>query len=251
MPDSWERPFGYAHLKIERANKHIADIEQRLSASSDSYGPSLHIDRKTGEQFLYYVFLDRTLRPDIALMVGDAIHNLHCALDFAWQDTVRRLSPEGFRPTKTKFPVTDTREKLVSDLTVTARISSASRLFDFMVEDVKPYGGGDGDILALHALDIDDKHHLLIPMLTVTGVMGVELENVDGTRMLTDILIVPPDRAFRQAVQLGAKLADHGKVTFYITFRQGTYLQGQEIVPALLRMSAKVLRIIRRLQRMN
>ena len=251
MPDSWERPFGYVHLKIERANKHIADIEQRLSTSSDSYGPSLHFDRKTGEQFLYYVFLDRNLRPDIALMVGDAIHNLKCALDIAWRDTVQRLSPEGFHPTKTKFPVTHTREKLASDLTLTARISSASRLFDYMVEHVKPYEGGDGDILALHALDIDDKHHLLIPMLTVTGVMGMELENVDGTRMLTDILIVPPDRAYRQTVQSGAKFTDHGKTAFHVTFRKGTSLQREEIIPALLRLSAKVLRIIRQLQRMK
>jgi hypothetical protein len=52
--------------------------------------------------------------------------------------------------------------------------------------------------------------------------MGVELENVDGTRILTDILILPPDRAYRQTVQPGAKLTDHGKVTFRITFRQGT-----------------------------
>jgi hypothetical protein len=251
MPDSWERPFGYAHLKIERANKHIAEIEQRLSTSSNNYGPSLNIEGKTGEQFLYYVFLDSALRPDIALMVGDAIHNLKCALDIAWRDTVQRLNPEGFSPSRTKFPVTDTREKLISDLTQTARISSASRLFDFMVEQVKPYKEGDGDILALHTLDIDDKHHLLIPMLTVTGVMGVELENVDGTRLLTDILILPPERAFRRTVQPGAKFTDHGKVAFLVTFRQGTSLQGQEVMPALLRLSAKVLRIIRRLQRIN
>lgn len=59
-------------------------------------------------------------------------------------------------------------------------------------------------------------------MTFASCIMGVELENVDGTRILTDILILPPDRAYRQTVQPGAKLTDHGKVTFRITFRQGT-----------------------------
>ena len=38
-----------------------------------------------------------------------------------------------------------------------------------MVNRVKSYGGEDGDICALHILDIDDKLHLLIPMFAVTG----------------------------------------------------------------------------------
>src|SRR5258706_15448115 len=92
----WETPFGNAHLKIERANKHIADIDKRLRASLDTHGPSLHLDGKTGEQFLYYSLTDRYLRSDIALIVGDAIHNLKCALDFAWCDVIKRLYPTMF-----------------------------------------------------------------------------------------------------------------------------------------------------------
>ena len=38
-----------------------------------------------------------------------------------------------------------------------------------MVNRVKPYRGEDGDIGPLHVLDIDDKLHLLLPMLAVTG----------------------------------------------------------------------------------
>ena len=62
MPAIWENPFANAILKIERANKHIADIEQRLHASSDTYGPSLHINMNTGKKFLYYYLTDRKLR---------------------------------------------------------------------------------------------------------------------------------------------------------------------------------------------
>ena len=50
-----------------------------------------------------------------------------------------------------------------------AHVLYPNDLFDFMVNRVKPYRGGDGDICPLHVLDIDDKVHLLIPMLAVTG----------------------------------------------------------------------------------
>jgi len=75
MKESWDNPFGYAILKVERANKHISEFRQRLQTSSDRYGPRLHMDGQTGEQFLYYGLHDRELRTDLALIAGDALHN--------------------------------------------------------------------------------------------------------------------------------------------------------------------------------
>ena len=85
-------------LKIERANKHIADFEQRLRTSSDRYGPSLHMDANTGEKFLYYGLDDRYLRSDLALITGDAIHNLRSALDIAWVEIVNKVGKTSSRP---------------------------------------------------------------------------------------------------------------------------------------------------------
>jgi hypothetical protein len=93
------------------------------------------------------------------------------------------VSPSGFRPDKTKFIVGNNRKHLETSLTETAKVDPASPLFGFLVESIKSYKGGDGDkdICVIHALDIDDKHRLLIPMLAVTGIDGVELETQDGT----------------------------------------------------------------------
>ena len=178
MIEIWDHPFGHALLKVERANKHIADIDKRLLASSDANGPSMHFYGKTGKQFIYYGLTDRKLRSDIALTVGDAIHNLHSALDIAYRETIRILSPDGYSASRTKFIVGENRKHLESSLTKTAKVSPHSPLFDFLVERVKSYNGGDADICALHDLDIDDKHHLLIPILTVVGIDGVELEKM-------------------------------------------------------------------------
>jgi hypothetical protein len=252
MNEIWDHPFGHAILKVERANKHIADIDKRLLTSSDTNGPSMHFYGKTGEQSIYYGLTDRTLRSDIALMVGDAIHNLHSALDIAYRETIRLLSPDGYSATHTKFIVSENRKHLESSLTKTAKVSANSPLFDFLVERVKPYRekGGDSDICAIHDLDIDDKHHLLIPILTVVGVDGVELENEDGT---TDHFTIATTRlnAYRAPVPLGSKFKNHGKVRFQVTFREGTPTHNLEVVPTLLRFSRKTLRIVKILQRMK
>jgi len=158
---------------------------------SDTNGPSLKINDSSGEQFLHYGLTDRSLRSDIALIVGDAIHNLKSALDIAYRETIRVLSPNGFTA-KTKFIVGNNRRHLESSLTKTAKIGPHSPLFDFLVERVKSYKGGDSDIYALHKLDIDDKHHLLIPMLAVVGVDGVELEHENGTINRFTIMLVRP-----------------------------------------------------------
>jgi hypothetical protein len=242
--------FKDAHLKIERANKHIADIDKRLLASSDTNGPSMHIYTKTGEQFIYYGQSDNTLRSDIGLMVGDAIHNLKCALDIAYRETIRSLSPDGYSASRTKFIVGDNRKHLESSLTKTAKVSANSPLFNFLVEHVKSYKGGDSDICAIHELDIDDKHHLLIPILTVVGIDGVELENEDGTIDHFTIAITRPN-VYRARVSFGSKFKNHGKVRFQVTFREGTPTHNLEVVPTLLRFSKKTLQIVRTLQRMK
>ncbi len=249
MKEVWELPFGHAMLKIERADKHIADFEQRLRTSSDRYGPGFYMKGNTGEKFLHYGLEDRYLRSDLALITGDAIHNLRAALDIAWVEVVRRAG----RPTKyAKFPIDSTKPRnwLESVLTKNAGIDQTSRIFDLIVNYVKCYKGGDSDILALHDLDIDDKHLLLIPMLTVTGINGVELENEDGSIDCFDIALTRLN-PYELKVGLETKLKNHGEVRFQVTFGKGTPTENLEIIPTLKRFSSKVWEIVRRLQIMT
>jgi len=250
MPEVWENPFANALLKIERAKKHIADIEHRLTAAANNHGVSLHIDPKTGEQFLYYLWMDRALRPDIALIVGDAVHNLHCSLDIAYRGVLQVVNPAGFDPSRTKFIVGNDRKHLESSLLKTAKIPANSPLFDFLVNRVKSYRkGGDRDIVALHDLDINDKHHSLIPMLTIVGVNGVQLEYEDGTVDNLAIAItsnVPCSRKLRAH----PKIKNHGKTIFRVTFSEGD-LRDIEMLPTLRLFSGKAERIVRSFQRMR
>lgn len=248
MPEIWENPFANAHLKVDRANYHIDEIGMRLKASSDSYGLGMHIIGSTGERTLGYYYSDRSLRPDLALIVGDAFHNLHSALDIVWGGAVGNLSPHAVG-NYTKFPIypEETRDQLKDRL---LRKQLDPRLIDLVVDGVKSHREGDADILGLHKLDIVDKHVLLAPMVTATAIEGVEIENEDGSIERLDISIPPRPRSYSKVVSLETRLKNHGEVRFNMTFREGTPFEKCEVVPTLKRISWKVSRIVRALQRM-
>jgi|ERR1035438_5167951 hypothetical protein len=251
MREIWDHPFGYALLKIERANKHIAEIEERIRVSSYDHGPSVHINMQTGEKVLNCAHTDWKLAADLALIVGDAIHNLHSALDIAWVEIVRKLSPKG--PSKyTRFPADPegTREKLESTLVKSAEIPRSNAVCDLMLDRIKPYKGGDADLLLLNSFDINDKHQLLIPLVTVAGVRGIELEHEDGRVEILDIILTRR-QGFSQTIPLETKLKNHGQTAFQVTFRETTTLNDSEVIPTLKRFASKVTQIVRVLQRVK
>jgi hypothetical protein len=249
----WDTPYGHAMLKLERAKHHIDELDERLFTSSDRYGPSLHMDRESGEQFLYYSLRDYMLRGELATIAGDAIHNIRSALDIAWFYIVGEIGNPTGSGTFTKFPISPDHPKqwLEGALTKTAGIDPASRIYDFLVNQVKGYKGGDSDILAVHSLDIDDKHRLLIPTVSVTGVTGVELENEDGTIDVYNFTLVTNRESYRKVVPFGSKFKNHGEVRFYVSFGERTGLEGIEVIPTISRWQEKVWELLQWLWRMK
>jgi hypothetical protein len=74
-------------VKIERANKHIRDLEARVTAfrKKGPYHvvPKLNSDGTEGATFTVRVVYD--IPPDFSAITADAIHNLHVALEHLWQ----------------------------------------------------------------------------------------------------------------------------------------------------------------------
>jgi len=79
--------FHDALLKIERADKHITDLESIVSSLPDRDVISTEIDPKTGGSSIKHHIpgLDGILT-DLSLIAGDAVHNLRVSLDYAWLD---------------------------------------------------------------------------------------------------------------------------------------------------------------------
>lgn len=112
-------------------------------------------------------------------MFGDAVHNLKCALDYAWVQTVEQHVPSAVGKFS-KFPVYRTIDDLKGALRGAKVDTSSPSLFNLIVTEIKPYDGGDLAIWPVHRLDIRDKHKLLLPAAYYSSIEGIEVENEMG-----------------------------------------------------------------------
>jgi hypothetical protein len=171
-----------ARLKIERANHHITDIELRIDSLKKRLIVTAQIDANTGCEFIHCDFADikdRNAAEDLAIVLGDAIHNLKCALDHVWFETINRLVPGGdWR--RTKFPVYPTPDALKDSLEGMKIDISAPKFFSFVTGKIQPYDAGNFSIRTVHQLDTRDKHRLLIPVLHYSSIGDIFVEDENG-----------------------------------------------------------------------
>jgi hypothetical protein len=164
------------------------------------------------------------LLEDIALVIGDAIHNLHCALDHAWTSTLQKLSPATITK-HTKFPIFPSENTLKGALRGIEIHISVPRLFDFMVRDIKPYEGGDDSLWMVHSFDIDDKHRLLLPVFEYSSIQGIEVENEQGEVERGFTWGTHEKPPYYVHIPLGWHFKQKGEVSVAVLFGEGTLTQ--------------------------
>jgi hypothetical protein len=170
-----------SRLKINRADIHIRNIERRILALHQTDTAVIEIHPQYGTERLVHTFNDVTVFDDLSLMIGDAVHNLRCALDYTWLQTIEKLIPANVDD-RAKFPVRKTLEELKGVLKKGNVDTTCRRLFDFMVNDIQPCEGRNDAIWAIHNFDNRDKHRLLIPVLSQGNVDGIEVQNEIGEK---------------------------------------------------------------------
>jgi hypothetical protein len=152
-----------ARIKIERAKYHIGDLDRRVRVFSDSDPCEIYSeqDPQTGD-CVYKVKSLRPIPPEIACIIGDAIHNLRSALDHLACGLVK--ANDGVLTRRTAFPIFDSaaQYKAQSPAKVKGMSGSAVRGIDAL----EPYAGGNEDLWLLHDLDITDKHKLLLTCIS-------------------------------------------------------------------------------------
>jgi hypothetical protein len=171
--------FRDARLKIERANKHISDLEARLDGLQNKILVSVERNPHSGSERIKYDLQDRAVADDAAILMGDAVHNLKCALDYTWARTIERTIPT--LNEFTKFPVYP-KDSLEGALRGKKIDVSCGPLFNLIVSQIKPYDGGNFAIWSVHQIDKGDKHRLLIPIIHYSSADSIEIENEMGER---------------------------------------------------------------------
>jgi len=158
--------------KINRASKHIDDLAAACKTFINA--TPFVLDRETDPSTGYYRFrlIDIKEPPrEIALIAGDAVHNLRSALDHLAYQLV--LANGGTPLKQTCFPIFDDIAKYQRmDANKVRGMSQAAR---DAIDAVKPYKDGNNALYTLHELDIADKHHALLITLVAVGEASIEV----------------------------------------------------------------------------
>jgi len=245
------RPFGLklpmvqfkdARLKVKRANKHIVDLKDAILVLKKSETSAVQLNSETGHQELIHTIDFRESADDLALIAGDAIHNLRAALDFAWVCILQKHVPSA-DPDYASFPVRASRQSLIDAINgIDINSTNHSAIFDMLLNTMQPYEGGkNGVISSLHHLDITDKHLLLLGLSPQAGIKGIIVQKPDGEIVhgfggTTDSFppyVIPFERNIR--------IQNEGKLTFNIVLKQAGIYDSIEIVEALTKFSQVVL----------
>jgi hypothetical protein len=152
-------------VKVERAKKHIEDLDIDIRTFLESNPYQLGIKHDLSSQrVVYYLTSVRDTPLSISATIGDILHNLRSALDhLAYQ-----LVDIG---TKGKGPFHHVSFPILKDV-ANYRANSRKRIRGMRqdaiqaIDTLKPYKGGNETLWNLHRLNNVDKHRLLITVGT-------------------------------------------------------------------------------------
>jgi hypothetical protein len=244
--------FRCSCLKIERANKHIADVNKLISALPKSHVSTVELNpNPPGNEAIKHDIRNRDKIVDnLALIIGDAVHNLKCALDYAWIGALERFVPDALG-NFAKFPVFSTRYKLENALVGRKINTAAPKLYKRIVCDIQPYHGGNDSIWAVHRLDILDKHRLLVPVIEFVSITGIEVENERGEIERGGFTWATAQKApFYIPIPPQWHVKNKGQLTIGIAFDEGTPSDGMDVADMLATYSIQVLNVVQVLEQL-
>lgn len=239
-----------ARLKIERADKHISDIELRVASLEKSLAVTAHVNPDIGYEFIKCDFKDvkdrDTAANKLAPILGDAIHNLKCALDHVWFETISRLVA-GDWERFSKFPIYPTIDLLENELRKLKIDFFAHNFYNLIVTKIQPYDGGDFAIWTIHELDIRDKHRLLIPVSHYSSIGDIQVKDEHGDSHRGSTWATTNPLPFFVDFTKGLHIENPGSASLSIMFEYGNY--GREMGMDILReFSHHVLRAVELLE---
>ncbi len=163
-----------ARLKIERAGTHLEELE-RLLATEKPYIYVVDTDWSEKKRYTQA----RAVQPVLdraSTICGDVVHNLRTALDHAFWERVSPFTMGDKERKQIQFPFTQDVAKLpkLLESKFADRVGAA---FVQALTALGPHGGSGGneDLCLIDALDIMDKHRLLIPFFDKKEILFSEL----------------------------------------------------------------------------
>lgn len=248
------KPLDYVNVKIERAKKHIHDLDDLFGAYNKSgpYRTFPEEEPQTGD-IVFRIEIKRTLPLSCFAAIGDAVQNLRSALDYL---AYQLVLAQGRAPTKgTAFPVfrgPAAEYKAFSK----RKVKGMSQAAQDRIELLQPYHGRCDALWVIDELNNIDKHRLLLPLGTAhTDVILDYRDMFPNVRepMLYTVLPSGPsfaERSFplKNGAEIYRVLARHRdtyinqkpQFTLTVTLGEPEIVKGKPIIPTLLELAQAV-----------
>ena len=254
-----KKPFFQARLKHIWANEHINQLHLIWQEFLKTDFCHLSVeDNPDGTGQSIRVTSVEPLPAELLLALGDAIHNLRCALDYLVSELL------GWKDTRLTFPMGEERDELVDSFRtqpemVAGKTKGKGRnaalemavvgIGEFIVNEIRPYKAADGFLWALGKLDARDKHRLLIPVLVPQTISGINAVDANGNGVWDcTVTIGPGGTSTPFGLGWGVKLQNYGKPTAEIFFNEVGIIESKRVFPTLFKMSQAVAETINRIE---
>ncbi len=231
-------------LKIERAKSHVNDLTREVRAFINSK-PHRIIEKpysyRGQKRTCVFLKLRRNIPDVIPLIAADAVHNLRVSLD---QLTYRLAQINGYpNSTNTYFPVARCAQVFKSESR--RKLRRLDPVAQEMINRLKPYKGGNNLLWSLHALDIADKHRIVVPVGSANfGTNISQLSRSEHIRVYPRNWDSLNDQSKLWSMPTDTHPQGDFKLRLDIEFRE-VALQGRPIAAALSDLIDLVERIVR------
>lgn len=178
-------PTGYI-AKLGRAKEHLEALKAAVSDFSGE-GKAYTIIKTTNDQTGEFIFhLKVNIIPDLvywSLMVGDCFHNARTALDHLFFGLVQRQNPNGVKEKASvmQFPILKDASTFKGRKYLKDWVGDAAFR---MIEKLQPFNDAKGwqfnNLSFLHDFDIEDKHRLLLPAVSIVNNVQINTATVEN-----------------------------------------------------------------------
>jgi hypothetical protein len=161
MPLNAESRLALIRVKVERAKKHLAELETEINANT---GETLRIfcmkpDPKTGNLAPYHGPMPIS-NFNLLAVAGDVVQNLRTALDHLAYHLAQVGNPTVEPSRDVSFPIS--RDAETHESRKAGKVKGMREDAKKAIDALKPYKGGNDALWLLHDLNNTDKHRFLL-----------------------------------------------------------------------------------------
>jgi hypothetical protein len=171
--------FRSPRLKVKRSRDHIRELGAMLDEYVARKPYSLDV-KETKDGCDYNIISTEEMPLDVPLIIGDAIHNMRSALDILACDLVEM---NGGNTKNVYFPFSYDANGLEEEIRRKNFKKAGADAENLLKTKIKPYASGNPLLRALHDLDIEDKHRLVIPVMKMSRVSELTMMD-EGSQII-------------------------------------------------------------------